>query len=65
MRHYLHFSMIGLQLAFAASALAQTTPPGVTATPELADGTAYWLWALIAVALIGMGIWIFTRRGRR
>jgi len=65
MSRYLLVSLLTLQLPITASAFAQTTPPGVTAAPEVTGGTAYWLWALIALALIAMGIWYFTSRRRR
>lgn len=65
MSRYLLVSLLALQLPITASTLAQTTPPGVTAAPEVTGGTAYWLWAAIAIALIAMGIWYFTSRRRR
>jgi type III secretory pathway component EscU len=58
-------TLIGFHLFAISSALAQTTPPGVTAAPELATGRAYWLWIIVAVVFVAMGIWYFTSRRRR
>jgi hypothetical protein len=56
---------IGLQLCMIWAAIAQTSPPGVTAVPDVTSGRAYWLWVLVASLLIGMGIWYFVSRQRK
>lgn len=56
--------LIGFHLFIISTALAQTTPPGITAAPELTTGRAYWLWVLVAAVFIGMGIWYFLSRRR-
>jgi LPXTG-motif cell wall-anchored protein len=58
-------TLMSFQLFAVASALAQTTPPGVTAIPEVRTGQAYWLWIAVAAVLIAMGAWYFASRRRR
>lgn len=59
-------TLMSFHLFAASSALAQTTPPGVTAVPEVATGQAYWLWIVVAAVFVAMGVWYFAsrRRGR-
>ena len=56
--------LIGFHLFMMTTVLAQTTPPGVTATPEVTTGHAYWLWVLVAAVFIAMGVWYFLSRRR-
>jgi hypothetical protein len=58
-------TLIGFHLFMISAAIAQTTPPGATAAPELTSGRAYWLWVFVAAVFIAMGAWYLLGRRRR